>query len=60
MNHLRIDSALVAEVQGAGKKIVAWGTIVEIAVIDRLISLGVDAIGSDRPDLVFERLKLVF
>lgn len=58
VNHLCIDSALVTEVQRAGKKIVAWGTIVEIAVIDRLISLGVDTIGSDRPELVFKRLKL--
>lgn len=57
VHHRRIDADLVRRVQAAGKKIVAWGDIVETAVIDRLIGLGVDVIGSDRPDLVLERIK---
>lgn len=57
VHHRRIDADLVRRVQAAAKKIVAWGEIVETAIIDRLIGLGVDVIGSDRPDLVLERIK---
>jgi glycerophosphoryl diester phosphodiesterase len=56
VHHRRIDADLVHRVQAAGRKIIAWGEIVETAVIDRLIGLGVDVIGSDRPDLVLERI----
>ncbi|MBA7694245.1 Glycerophosphodiester phosphodiesterase, cytoplasmic [subsurface metagenome] len=56
-NQERIDDRLVKAVHEAGRKIIAWGKIVDIPVIDRLIDLGVDVIGSDRPDLVFERLR---
>ena len=57
VRHEAIDRRLVELVHGAGKKIIASGRIVEIAPIDRLIDLGVDIIGSDRPDMVIERLK---
>jgi glycerophosphoryl diester phosphodiesterase len=53
-----IDARLVDEVHSDGRKIAAWGTIVEPQIIDRLIGADVDIIGSDRPDLVIERLKL--
>lgn len=56
VNHFRIESELVEVVHSAGKRIVAWGLVVEVDVIDRMIDLGVDVIGSDRPDLVLERL----
>ena len=56
-NQERIDVRLVKAVHQAGRRIIAWGNIVDIPVIDRLIDLGVDVIGSDRPDLVFERLR---
>jgi glycerophosphoryl diester phosphodiesterase len=57
VNQTCLDSALVQDVRKAGKRIIAWGIVTEIPVIDRLIALGVDAIGSDRPDLVLERLR---
>jgi glycerophosphoryl diester phosphodiesterase len=57
-NQKTIDAGLVEAVHRGGKKIVAWGAIVETSVIDRLIDLEVDTIGSDRPDLVIERLKI--
>lgn len=57
VNHYRIDSTLVEKMEPASGKLIAWGNIVETAVIDRLIKLKVDTIGSDRPDLVLERLK---
>ena len=58
VNYVRIDELLVEQVKALGKQIIAWGRIVETADIDRLIELGVDAIGSDRPDLVIERLRI--
>ncbi len=51
-----IDRALVEAVHQAGRTIRAWGENTEVSVIDRLIELEVDAIGSDRPDVVIERL----
>lgn len=60
VNHKVIDARLVEEVHRGGRKIVAWGTILEPQVIDRLIDVGVDIIGSDRPDLLVKRVKLVF
>lgn len=57
VNHVRIDSKLVETVHTAGKTIVAWGKIVHPDDIDRLIDLGIDVIGSDRPDMVFDRLE---
>jgi glycerophosphoryl diester phosphodiesterase len=57
VNHDAIDQRLVKLVHGAGKKIIASGRIVEIPAIVRLIDLGVDVIGSDRPDMVIDRLK---
>ena len=53
----RLDERLVREVHGGGKMVIAMGRIVEPEVIDRLIDLGVDVIGSDRPDVVIERLR---
>jgi len=52
-----IDHSLVETVHRAGRIIRAWGPNTEVSVIDRLIDLEVDAIGSDRPDLVIERLR---
>lgn len=57
VNYTRIDPQLVHTVHSLNKKIVAWGIIVEIPVIENLIDLGVDVIGSDRPDLVLQCLR---
>jgi len=59
VNHSRIDSILVENMQLTAGKLIAWGNIVETGVIERLIKLKVDTIGSDRPDLVLERLKVL-
>lgn len=56
MHHERINHDLVTEVRAGGAQIVAWGKIIEPAVMDRLIALEVDAIGSDRPDLLVRQL----
>lgn len=56
VNQERIDGELVEAVRRGGKRIVAWGSIVAPEVMDRMIELGVDAIGSDRPDLLLARL----
>jgi glycerophosphoryl diester phosphodiesterase len=58
VNQKVIDTEMVEELHRGGKKLAAWGAIVEAPIIDRLIGLCVDIIGSDRPDLVIERLKL--
>jgi glycerophosphoryl diester phosphodiesterase len=57
VNFRYLDEALIQDVRAAGRRIVAWGIITEVPVIDRLIDLGPDAIGSDRPDLLLERLR---
>jgi glycerophosphoryl diester phosphodiesterase len=59
VSYERINLRLVNEVHAGGKKIVAFGRIEEIEVIDRLIDLGVDVIGSDRPDIVLDRLRSI-
>lgn len=59
VNHSRIDSILVEKMELTYGRLIAWGNVVETAVIDRLIKLKVDTIGSDRPDLVLERLKVL-
>ena len=59
VNHRRIDNILVEKMEPAAGKLIAWGNVVETAVIDRLIKLKVDIIGSDRPDLVLERLRVL-
>ena len=53
----RLDQELVDEVHKHGRWLIAMGRIVDNPTIDRLIDFGVDVIGSDRPDLVIERLK---
>lgn len=58
VNYAYIDKLLVKEVHAAGKNIIAWGQIVEGSIIDRLIDLQVDGIGSDLPNLVIERLRI--
>jgi len=57
VNHLRIDKDIVREIHESNKKIIAWGEIMDKAVIDRLIEYRVDAIGSDHPNIVIECLK---
>ena len=57
VNYARIDQKLVRDIHSMNKIIVAWGIIVEIPVIENLIDLGVDVIGSDRPDVVLECLR---
>lgn len=47
VNHSRIDSILVEKMELASGRLIAWGNVVETAVIDRLIKLKVDTIGSD-------------
>ena len=51
IQHLNIDSQLVEKAHAHGLKIRAWNpdTVEEI---QRVIDLGVDAIGSNRPDLL--------
>ena len=53
----RLDRRLVEEVHKHGRWLVAMGRIVDNPTIDAMIDLGVDVIGSDRPDLVIARLK---
>lgn len=55
--HTRIDHRIVQLVHENGDTFVAMGRIVDVDTVDRLVGLGVDEIGSDRPDLVIERLK---
>ena len=57
VNHARIDAQLVQTIHRAERRIVAWGNIVEVQDVDRLVAVGVDAIGSDRPDIVLKRLR---
>lgn len=57
VNQTRIDKRIVDAIHERGRKLIAWGRIVEIPVIDRLADLGVYIIGSDRPDLVIDRLS---
>ena len=57
VKHPRIDRWLVEQLHQAGHRFVALGRIVDNHTVDRLVALGVDVIGSDRPDLVIERLK---
>ena len=51
IQHLNIDSQLVEKAHAHGLKIRAWNpdTVEEI---QRVVDLGVDAIGSNRPDLL--------
>jgi glycerophosphoryl diester phosphodiesterase len=51
-----VDEAKVAEAKTLGLKVVVW-TVNEPAAIARMLDLRVDAIISDRPDLVREELK---
>ena len=53
----RLDERLVKEVHRGGRKLIAMGRIVEIPIINQVIDLGVDVIGSDRPDLVLKCLE---
>ena len=55
INHSEIDEQTIEKVQREKKQICAW-TANEPAEIRRLISLGVDAIVSDKPDLVIKNL----
>lgn len=57
VNYKVIDSRLVRKVHEGGKKIVAWGAVVEPQIVDRLVAVEVDVIGSDFPDMVIERLR---
>ena len=52
-----VDQRLVDAVHAGGRQLRAWGPNRDAASIDRLIALGVDAIGSDRPDRVVDRLR---
>lgn len=54
----KVDLDLVNEVHSLGKEITVWGKINTKEIIDRMIKLNVDGIGSDYPDLVIERLKV--
>ena len=57
VNYKVIDPRLVRAVHEGGRKIVAWGAIVEPQIVDRLVAVEVDVIGSDFPDMVIERLR---
>ena len=57
VRHDLIDQQLVRLLRQGGKCIVAWGDIVSEQTVDRLVELGVDGMGSDRPDIVLERLR---
>jgi glycerophosphoryl diester phosphodiesterase len=54
----KVDSNLVNEVHSLNKEITVWGKINTVEIIDRMIELNVDGIGSDYPNLVIERLKV--
>jgi glycerophosphoryl diester phosphodiesterase len=51
-----IDEQFVREVKGAGLKMLVW-TVNDAAVAKRLVSVGVDAITTDRPAWLREQLK---
>jgi len=49
----------VTEVHGAGWEVAAWSVPSEVDEIDRLLSLGVDHLGSNRPDLALRRRMVI-
>jgi glycerophosphoryl diester phosphodiesterase len=51
MNHRLIDTEVIAAARAAGIRLAAW-TVNEEADIQRMITVGVDMVMSDRPDLV--------
>lgn len=57
VKHPRLDEWLVDVLHRNGRRIVAMGKVVDQATVDRLVALNVDVIGTDRPDVVIERLK---
>jgi glycerophosphoryl diester phosphodiesterase len=57
-HHPAVDAAVLAEAHALGLVVIPW-TVNDRPAIDKLISLGVDGIISDRPDLVLQaRAKL--
>ncbi len=57
IKHPRLDQRLVEEVHAAGHAVVAMGKIVDVQTVNQVTGYRVDAIGSDRPDLVIKRLQ---
>ena len=57
VSYNKIDERLVKEVHTAGKKIISLGSLEDIPIFNRLIALGVDAVGSNRPDILINHLK---
>lgn len=53
----RIDRELVNAVHEAGAQLIAWGHVTTPAQVRALADLGVDAIGSDTPDMVIRALR---
>ncbi|MBS7609730.1 glycerophosphodiester phosphodiesterase [Candidatus Bathyarchaeota archaeon] len=56
INYLTVDKELVEEIHRAGIKVTVWN-VDEPRNIDRMIDFGVDAIGSNKPDIVLSCLK---
>jgi len=55
MGYPVIDEKLVADAHGLGKAVHVW-TVNDAALMDQLMSLGVDSIITDRPDLLRQRM----
>ena len=56
INYEAIDRALVEDVHRGGLKVSVWN-IDEAEDVDLMVDLGVDAIGSNKPDIVIARLR---
>ncbi|MEM2926945.1 MAG: glycerophosphodiester phosphodiesterase family protein [Candidatus Bathyarchaeia archaeon] len=56
INYMTVDKEIVQEVHRAGLKVTVWN-VDEPGDANRMIDLGVDAIGSNKPDIVLSCLK---
>ncbi len=57
IHYRMVDTRIVNEVHASGKRVVTWGSVEDTAVFNRLLGMGVDAIGSNRPDLFIDYLR---
>lgn len=58
INYKRVTTELIDTIHAAKKKIVVWGNIDDVSDIEQMIAMKVDYIGSNRPDIVLEQLRL--
>ncbi|MCD6122043.1 MAG: hypothetical protein J7K04_09430 [Spirochaetales bacterium] len=59
INFRLIDERIVEAVHRAGKKIITWGSVEDFKAFKKLVVMGVDAVGSNRPDLLLGYLKRI-